>query len=142
MAIRQRETNLVSLWRRANAGNVRLYYPHWQYADHFIFRFLSLLCLRRTLRLYVIQLTQWCFSVVDYIKYQRYYYPLLSIFILTHPANFPCGKKPENTEKTNNFQQCWQTLFTCLKIPLVQKRDWPYMYSNTRLNVKNHLFQI
>ena len=28
----------VSLWRRANARNVRLYYPYWQYTDHFIFR--------------------------------------------------------------------------------------------------------
>ena len=30
----------VSLWRRANARNVRLYYPYWQYTDHFIFRFI------------------------------------------------------------------------------------------------------
>ena len=32
-----------SLWRRANARNVRLYYPYWQYTDHFIFWFI--LCL-------------------------------------------------------------------------------------------------
>ena len=25
----------VSLWRRANARNVRLYYPYWQYTDLF-----------------------------------------------------------------------------------------------------------
>ena len=42
----------VSLWRRANARNVRLYYPFWQYTNLFIFRFLSLLCLRSTLRLF------------------------------------------------------------------------------------------
>ena len=42
----------VSLWRRANARNVRLHYPYWQYTDLFIFRFVSLLCLRSTLRLY------------------------------------------------------------------------------------------
>ena len=30
----------VSLWRRANARNVRLYYPYWQYTDLFIFRFI------------------------------------------------------------------------------------------------------
>ena len=41
----------VSFWRRANARNVRLYYPYWQYTDLFIFRFVSLLCLRSTLRL-------------------------------------------------------------------------------------------
>ena len=27
--------------RRANARNVRLYYPYWQYTDLFIFRFLK-----------------------------------------------------------------------------------------------------
>ena len=42
----------VSPWRRANARNVRPYYPYWQYTDHFIFRFVSLLCLRSTLRLF------------------------------------------------------------------------------------------
>ena len=31
---------IFSLWRRANARNVRLYYPYWQYNDHFIFRFI------------------------------------------------------------------------------------------------------
>ena len=41
-----------SLWRRANARNVRLYYSYWQYTDLFIFRFVSLLCLRSTLRLF------------------------------------------------------------------------------------------
>jgi hypothetical protein len=24
------------------------------------------------------------------------------MFILTHPVNFPCGRKPEHTEKTHN----------------------------------------
>ena len=42
----------VSLWQRANARNVRLYYPYWQYTDLFIFRFVSSLCLRSTLRLF------------------------------------------------------------------------------------------
>ena len=32
----------VSLGRTANARNVRLYYPYWQYTDPFIFRFESL----------------------------------------------------------------------------------------------------
>ena len=40
-----------SLWRRANARNVRLYYPNWQYTNIFIFRFVSQLYLRSTLRL-------------------------------------------------------------------------------------------
>ena len=29
-----------SLWRRANARNVRPYYPYWQYTDLFIFRYI------------------------------------------------------------------------------------------------------
>ena len=37
--------------RRANARNVRPYYPYWQYSDLFIVRFVFLLCLRNTLRL-------------------------------------------------------------------------------------------
>ena len=47
------DINLVSLWRRANARNIRLYYPYWQYTDLFIFRFVSLLCLRSTLHLLI-----------------------------------------------------------------------------------------
>ena len=49
-----REKQPISLWRRANArnvSNVRLFYPHWQYSNLFIFRFVSLLCLSCTLRL-------------------------------------------------------------------------------------------
>ena len=37
---------------KGQCSNVRLYYPYWQYADLFIFRFVSLLCLRSTLRLF------------------------------------------------------------------------------------------
>ena len=43
----------VSLWRRANARNVRPYSPYWQYTDLSIFRFVSLLCLRSTLYVYI-----------------------------------------------------------------------------------------
>ena len=52
---RNRETGCSSpssLWRRANARNVRLYFLYRQYTNLFIFRFVSLLCLRRTLRLF------------------------------------------------------------------------------------------
>ena len=44
----------VSLWRRTDPRNVRLYYQYWQYSNLFIFRFVSLLCLRNTLRLWLI----------------------------------------------------------------------------------------
>ena len=56
----------VSLWRRANARNVRLYYPYWQYTDLFIFRFVSLLCLRSTLRyIYIYVLTKGILTKVN-----------------------------------------------------------------------------
>jgi hypothetical protein len=29
----------------------------------------------------------------------------LTEFILTHPVNFLCGRKPEHPEKTHNFRQ-------------------------------------
>ena len=52
----------VSLWRRANARNVRLYYPYWQYTDLFIFRFnwISTLPTQHTT---FIALKLWDFSV-------------------------------------------------------------------------------
>ena len=44
---------------RANARNVRLFYPYWQYTDLFIFRFVSLLCLCSTLCIYVYIFSQY-----------------------------------------------------------------------------------
>ena len=29
---------------------------------------------------------------------------LISVFILTHPANLPCRRKPDNSEKTHDFR--------------------------------------
>ena len=60
----------VSLWRRANARNVRLYYPYWQYTDLFIFRFVYLLCLRSTLRLILFSLA-YAFGVFDKVDMQH-----------------------------------------------------------------------
>ena len=52
LALRQRETgeNRFSL-TKGQCSKRQTYYPYWQYTDHFIFRFVSLLCLRSTLRL-------------------------------------------------------------------------------------------
>ena len=36
----------------------------------------------------------------------------LTMFILTHPVNFPCGKKPEHPEKTHDFRQSVDWLFS------------------------------
>jgi hypothetical protein len=32
-------------------------------------------------------------------------YYFLTVFILTHPVNVPCGRKPEHPEKTRGFRQ-------------------------------------
>jgi hypothetical protein len=34
------------------------------------------------------------------------------MFILTHPVNFPCGRKPELPEKTHDFRQSVDWLFS------------------------------
>jgi hypothetical protein len=36
----------------------------------------------------------------------------LTVFILTHPVNFPCGRKPEHPEKTHDFRQSVDRLFS------------------------------
>jgi hypothetical protein len=36
----------------------------------------------------------------------------LTVFILTHPVNFPCGRKPEHPEKTQDFRQSVDSLFS------------------------------
>ena len=59
----ERGYSSVFLWRRANARNVRLYCPYWQYTDLFIFRFVTQVCLlfrffRRRILTYSPMLTQ------------------------------------------------------------------------------------
>jgi hypothetical protein len=34
------------------------------------------------------------------------------VFILTHPVNFPCGRKPEHPEKNHDFRQSVDGLFS------------------------------
>jgi hypothetical protein len=36
----------------------------------------------------------------------------LTMFIPTHPVNFPCGRKPERPEKTHDFRQSVDRLFS------------------------------
>ena len=69
-----RHSILVSLWRRANARNVWLYYPYWQYTDLFIFRFVSLLCLRSTLRLFDIRKVLFFYALVCIPRESRFVY--------------------------------------------------------------------
>ena len=42
----------VSLWRRANARNVRLYYPYRQYTNLFIFQFIKFWTARQPIRIF------------------------------------------------------------------------------------------
>jgi hypothetical protein len=39
----------------------------------------------------------------------------LTVFILTHPVNFPCGRKPERPEKTHDFRESADWLFTWVR---------------------------
>jgi hypothetical protein len=36
---------------------------------------------------------------------QLWYITFLTVFILTHPVDFPRGRKPGHPEKTNDFRQ-------------------------------------
>jgi hypothetical protein len=36
----------------------------------------------------------------------------LTVFVLTHPVNFPCGRKPEHPEKTHDFRRSVDGLFS------------------------------
>jgi hypothetical protein len=46
---------------------------------------------------------------LDYL-YNNCVITFLTVFILTHPANLPCGKKPERPEKTHDFRQSVDSL--------------------------------
>ena len=63
----------VSPWRSANARNVRLYYPFWQYIYIFIFRFVSLHCLRSTLRLFLLLVNIFYFDLYLNTAYAAHY---------------------------------------------------------------------
>ena len=65
----------VSLGRRANVRNVRLYYPFWQYINIsiFQFRFVSLHCLRRTLGLFLLLVNLSYFDLYLNTAYAAHY---------------------------------------------------------------------
>jgi hypothetical protein len=41
---------------------------------------------------------------LGYLFYNNWDTTFLTLFILTHPASLPCGRKPEHPEKTHDFQ--------------------------------------
>ena len=58
-----------SLWRRANARNVRLRFPYREYTNLFIFRFVSQHCLRRTLHFMFLSDEGPTFKTLDFTFY-------------------------------------------------------------------------
>jgi hypothetical protein len=47
-------------------------------------------------------------QVVDFLNSYAciyFYNNCLTVFILTHPVNFPCGRKPKHPKKTHDFRQ-------------------------------------
>jgi predicted nucleic acid-binding Zn ribbon protein len=46
----------------------------------------------------------------------------LTVFIVTHPVNFPCGRKPEQPEKTHDFRQ---------------NADWPFSSDESEYGESN-----
>ena len=51
-------------------------------------------------------------SLDYFIFYNNCDITFLTVFILTHPVNFPCGRKPEYPEKTHDFRQSIDRLFS------------------------------
>jgi hypothetical protein len=47
-----------------------------------------------------------------YIHYIHCDIAFLTVIILTHPVSFPCGRKPEHLEKTHDFRQSVDRLFS------------------------------
>jgi hypothetical protein len=45
-------------------------------------------------------------------------------FILTHPANLPCGRKPEHLEETHDFRQSFDRLFSHEFVARIQRLLW------------------
>ena len=84
----------VSLWRRANARNVRPCYPYWQYTDLFIFRFVPLLvvsCISISTTtfflLYCFKLERPLKGIICSSMLWRSYGSTFFIFLLKHSKN-------------------------------------------------------
>jgi hypothetical protein len=60
----------------------------------------------------VLRSANYLLSLEDYfIFYKNGDITFLTAFILTHPVNFSCGRKPEHPEKTHDFPQSqWKAL--------------------------------
>ena len=99
----------VSLSRRADAQNVRLYYPYQQFTNLFIFRFVCIstqytTCLRSTLCLYELDYSFECFPMLK-IKKNRLIYIYIYIFktarIFVLAQMLHCGNMRQRFKKTD-----------------------------------------
>ena len=70
----------------------------------------------------VICLRQYMLSLDYFIFYNNCDITFLTVFILTHPVNFPCGRKPEYPEKTNDFRQSVDRLFPNESVARIEPR--------------------
>ena len=61
---------------------------------------------------------------------------LMTVFILTHPVNFPCGRKPEHLEKTHDFRQSVDGLFLHESVARIEPIDILYTLDSASLLVK------
>ena len=97
-----------------NARNVRLYYPYWQYTDLFTFQFVSLLCLRNTLRLkkwYAIQAIQpQIVKSIDEIITHTPYYLFEGVLF---------RRKERCVKTTHHFLECMMQNWTLLTKPFL-----------------------
>jgi hypothetical protein len=60
----------------------------------------------------VLRLLMICYLLsLDYLSFITIVITFLDVFILTHPVNFPYGRKPERPEKTHDFRQSVGRLF-------------------------------
>ena len=60
----------------------------------------------------IIRLPNYLLSLDYFISTKNCDITFLTVFILTHPVNFPRGRKPEHPEKTHDFRQSVDWLFS------------------------------
>jgi hypothetical protein len=55
--------------------------------------------------LHLIALIYIIYLALSILSLQQFDITFLTMFILTHPVNIPCGRKPERPEKTHDFRK-------------------------------------
>jgi hypothetical protein len=83
------------------------------------------------IKYYAYLITYWTCHLLN--LYNNCDITFLTMFIPTHPANFPCGRKPEYPEKTHDFRQSVDKRFShacsdncTTEAPIGSVKDYPY----------------